>query len=97
MKNTNIMIQTMKIKSCVAVLLAAFTLGLTTSCADMFDIDSNRVVINHELNSTADSVYTTLGVLQCMRKVADRYVLLGEVRGDMVEINEEKFLKSCKD
>ena len=90
------MIQTMKIKSCVAVLLAAFTLGLTTSCADMFDIDSNRVVINHELNSTADSVYTTLGVLQCMRKVADRYVLLGEVRGDMVEINEESTKTSLR-
>ena len=96
MKNTKIMIKTMKIKSCVAALLAAFTLGLTTSCADMFDVDSNRVVINHELNTTADSVYSTLGVLQCMRKVADRYVLLGEVRGDMVEINEESTKTSIR-
>lgn len=90
------MIKTMKIKSFVAALLAAFTLGLTTSCADMFDVDSNRVVINHELDTTADSVYTTLGVLQCMRKVADRYVLLGEVRGDMVEINEESTKTSLR-
>lgn len=78
----------MKIKSCVAALLAAITLGLTTSCADMFDIESNRVVYDHEINSTADSVYTTLGVLQSLRKVADRYVILGEVRGDMAVINE---------
>ena len=78
----------MKIKSCIAALLVAFTLGLTTSCADMFDIESNRVVYNHEINSTADSVYTTLGVLQCMRKIADRYVILGEVRGDMAVVNE---------
>ena len=87
----------MKSKSCIAaLLLAVFTLGMTTSCEDMFDIDSNRVVIDHELNSTADSVYSTLGVLQCMRKVADRYVLLGEVRGDMVEINEESTKTSLR-
>lgn len=78
----------MKIKSCVVALLAAFTLGLMTSCEDIFDIPSNRVVYNHEINSTADSVYTTLGVLQGMRKIADRYVILGEVRGDMAMINE---------
>ena len=78
----------MKIKSCIAALLAVFTLGMTTSCEDMFDITSDRVVYDHEINSTADSVYTTLGVLQCMRKVADRYILLGEVRGDMAEITE---------
>ena len=78
----------MKIKSCIAALLAVFTLGMTTSCEDMFDITSNRVVYDHEINSTADSVYTTLGVLQCMRKVADRYIILGEVRGDMAEITE---------
>lgn len=78
----------MKIKSCVAALLAVFMLGLMTSCEDMFDIPSNRVVYDHEINSTADSVYSTLGVLQGMRKIADRYVLLGEVRGDMLQINE---------
>ena len=78
----------MNFKSCIAALLAVFILGMTTSCEDMFDITSNRVVYDHEINSTADSVYTTLGVLQCMRKVADRYILLGEVRGDMCEINE---------
>ena len=78
----------MKIKSCVAALLVVFSLGLMTSCEDMFDIQSNRVVYDHEINSTADSVYSTLGVLQGMRKIADRYVILGEVRGDMAMINE---------
>lgn len=78
----------MKIKSGIAALLAVFTLGMTTSCEDMFDIESNRVVYDHEINSTSDSVYSTLGVLQCMRKVADRYVILGEVRGDLAVINE---------
>ena len=81
----------MKSKSIIGAALAAiFTLGVTTSCEDMFDIDSSRVVIDkeHTLSSTADSAYTTLGILKCMQEIADRYVILGEVRGDMVEINE---------
>ncbi len=81
----------MKSKSIIGAALAAiFTLGVTTSCEDMFDIDSSRVVIDkeHTLSSTADSAYTTLGVLKCMQEIADRYIILGEVRGDMVEINE---------
>ena len=88
MKNRKMM-NTMKIKSCVAALLAVLSLGLMTSCEDMFDVPSNRVVYDHEINSTADSVYSTLGVLQCLRKVADRYIILGEARGDMAMIDEE--------
>ena len=80
----------MKSKSFIVALLTVSTLGLTTSCADMFDIDSTRVVYekDHNLDSTSDSVYTTLGVLQCMQQIADRYVILGEVRGDLCDIND---------
>lgn len=81
----------MKNRSIIGAALAAVvTLGVTTSCADMFDIESTRVVIekDHQLNSSADSAYSTLGVLQCMRQIADRYIILGEVRGDLLDINE---------
>ena len=81
----------MKSKSIIGAALAAIvTLGATTSCADMFDIDSTRVVTSdkHTLSTSADSAYSTLGVLQCMREIADRYIILGEVRGDLIEINE---------
>lgn len=78
----------MKIKLYVAALFAAFSIGLLSSCEDMFDIPSNRVVIEPEIGSTLDSVYYTLGALHSMRKVADRYVILGEVRGDMALISE---------
>ena len=84
------MIKTMKSKSIIgAVLAAIFTIGFTTSCEDMFNIESSRVIYeyNHDLGSTADSAYTTNGILQCVREIADRYVILGEVRGDLVEIN----------
>ena len=81
----------MKSKSIIGAALAAMvTLGVTTSCQDMFDIESSRVIVekNHNLDSSADSAYSTLGVLQAMRQVADRYIILGEVRGDLLEINE---------
>lgn len=86
----------MKSKSIIAALLAVFTLGVTTSCEDMFSIDSNRVVLEHEINTSADSVYTTLGVLQCVRKVADRYVILGEARGDNAQIDEKRTKTSLR-
>ena len=88
--NNKKMIKTMKSKSIIgAVLAAIFTIGFTTSCEDMFNIESSRVIYehNHDLGSTADSAYTTNGILQCVREIADRYVILGEVRGDLVEIN----------
>ena len=80
----------MKSKSFIVALLTISTLGLMTSCADMFDVDSTRVVYekDHNLDSTSDSVYTTLGALQAMQQIADRYVILGEVRGDLCEINK---------
>lgn len=80
----------MKSRSFIVALFIVSTLGLMTSCADMFDVDSTRVVYekDHNLDSTADSAYTTLGVLQSLRQIADRYVILGEVRGDLCEINE---------
>ena len=81
----------MKSKSIIGAALAAIvTLGATTSCADMFDIDSTRVIVTdkHTLSTSADSAYSTLGVMQCMREIADRYIILGEVRGDLMEINE---------
>lgn len=86
----------MKSKSFIAALLAVFTLGMATSCEDIFNIDSNRVAYTPEISSTADSAYYTLGVLKCMRAVADRYILLGEVRGDMAVIDEERAKTSLR-
>ena len=62
--NNNKMIKTMKSKSIIgAVLAAIFTIGFTTSCEDMFNIESSRVIYehNHDLGSTADSASVCLG------------------------------------
>lgn len=80
----------MKKKSIIGILFAGALTFMTTSCADIFDIGSNRVVYEHvhDLGSTADSVYSITGILHNLQQIADRYIILGEVRGDMVDVND---------
>ena len=77
-------------KSIIGLLFVGALTFMTTSCADMFNIESSRVnyEYNHKLDSSADSVYSTIGILHAFQQIADRYVILGEVRGDMVDINK---------
>ena len=77
-------------KSVIGLLFVGALTFMTTSCADMFNIDSSRIVYehNHKLDSSADSVYSTIGILHAFQQIADRYIILGEVRGDMVDLNK---------
>ena len=77
-------------KSVIGILFVGALTFMTTSCADMFNINSSRVVYehNHKLDSSADSVYSTIGILHAFQQIADRYIILGEVRGDMVDLNK---------
>lgn len=75
----------MKLKqiiACSALLLSAG--AATTSCEDMFTADNKLVTTNL---TPQDTVYQVMGILQRMQKLADRTVLLGEVRADLVEVN----------
>lgn len=61
---------------------------MVASCSSFFDEDSSYVIDadkNHLSNST-DTVYTVIGILNKLQAIADRTVLLGEARGDLVEI-----------
>ena len=76
-------------KSIISILFLG-ALMFATSCSDMFDIDSSRVRYEkyNTLDVTADSVYSVMGILHDLQLIADRYVILGEVRGDLVDVNE---------
>lgn len=65
-------------------------LGVFTACEDMLSVDSSSVQYEetHELNSAADSLYSVVGILSQLQTIADRTVLLGELRGDLVTDNE---------
>ena len=57
-----------------------------TSCSDMLETESDLVEFeeNHTLNHATDSVYSVMGILNKMQVIADRVVVLGEVRGDLM-------------
>ena len=61
-----------------------------TGCQDFFEPESNHIIFadSDHLNNPTDTVYSMVGILQKLQAIADRSVLLGEVRGDLVDVNE---------
>lgn len=59
--------------------------AVTTSCEDMLTVDNNLVTTNL---APQDTVYQVMGIVKRMQKLADRTVLLGEVRADLVTVDE---------
>ena len=61
-----------------------------TGCQDFFEPESNHIIFadGDHLNNPTDTVYSMVGILQKLQAIADRSVLLGEVRGDLVDVNE---------
>ena len=57
------------------------------SCSKMLETESDLVEFeeDHTLNHATDSVYSVMGIINKMQIIADRVVLLGEVRGDLVQ------------
>ena len=53
-----------------------------TSCEDILETDSDFVMYEKEntLDHATDSVYSVLGIISKMQTIADRIVLLGDVR-----------------
>ncbi len=62
-----------------------FTLG---SCADFFEQESDHVAFaeDYKLNHATDTIYGVTGILNKMQKLADRTIILGEARADLVDI-----------
>lgn len=56
-----------------------------TSCSDMLETESSRQNIEPTIGDKTDSVFYAFGILQAMQELADQYVLLGEMRGDLVK------------
>lgn len=65
--------------------------GGLVSCSDLLDTDSELVEYEKDntLDHTTDSVYSVLGIINTMQTIADRTVLLGEVRGDLITTTDD--------
>lgn len=84
----------MKRHTLLAAGFAVLTVGLSTSCEDMMDTSSSLVMFSedHFLDQPTDTVYSVMGIINKMQALADRTVLLGEVRGDLVNLTPEAAL-----
>lgn len=64
-------------------------LPLFTSCSDFLNQESEDVIYadKDHLNNATDTIYSLTGIMNKMQVIADRTILLGEMRGDLVDIN----------
>ena len=74
-------------KNIISILLLALTTGFGfTSCEDMLTPDMDR---HNEVDAIAsDTLYSYWGILKELQAISERYVILGECRGDLVQPTE---------
>ena len=68
-------------------LIGALLLTLFSSCEDIFESKSSSLDLDggEDITSTDQSIYSVMGILSQMQQLGERYVLLGELRGDLME------------
>lgn len=75
----------MKKKSIITMLCLIMGLGMaTTSCEDMLSSESDR----HSYEVAGDTLYSYWGILKSLQNIGERYVILGECRGDLIDGGE---------
>ena len=59
-----------------------------SACEDFFNQESEHVIFTEKdhLDNATDTVYSVTGILNKLQALADRTVLLGEARGDLVTV-----------
>lgn len=64
--------------------------SLLMSCDKMLEVDSDRFVKekNNQIDDERDALYTMLGTLAKLQLLGDRYVVLGELRADLMDVTE---------
>ena len=70
-------------------LLLGTAMVATTSCGDFLEQDSEQVIYADKghLGSASDTIYSVTGIMNKMQTLADRTILLGELRGDLMDVN----------
>ena len=77
----------MKMKNIFLVLLLLLSF---MSCGKMLETDSEMVEFasDNSLDTPEDTLYSVMGIIRQMQVVADRTVLLGEIRADLMHVND---------
>lgn len=65
-------------------------LSSLTSCQDMLDIDSSNYIDAEDkyFDSANDTLYSVAGILKQLQQLGERYVVLGELRGELMDVTE---------
>ncbi|MDD4431250.1 MAG: RagB/SusD family nutrient uptake outer membrane protein, partial [Bacteroidales bacterium] len=74
---------------CLGVLL--MTLPFVGGCDAMLDSDSERYNFEEDarLQTLHDTLYHIVGIFSEMQKLGDRYILLGELRADLMKVTDD--------
>ena len=74
-------------KIMIFTILSSFAL---VGCGDLLDVNSDRQVFVDEYNMKManDTLYSMFGVFSQLEKLSDSYVLLGELRGDLMDVTD---------
>lgn len=77
-----------RISYIIMTVLMACVGSVFTSCADFLDQESDRVISadKDHLNNASDTLYSVTGIMNKMQALADRTILLGELRGDLSDV-----------
>ena len=77
-----------RISYIIMMVLMAGVSSVFTSCGDFLDQESDRVIPadKDHLNNASDTLYSVIGVMNKMQALADRTILLGELRGDLSDV-----------
>lgn len=78
-------------KFLIASALPLVGLGGFTACTEA-DSDLVSFVEDNKLDMPNDTVYSVIGIVNKLQKVADRTILLGELRGDLTALTENATL-----
>lgn len=70
------------------IAISILAAGVLSSCDDFIYGDSDLVTYSDDmgLSSDADSLWSVVGIFRKVQAVADRTILLGEVRGDLTDL-----------
>lgn len=77
----------MKMRSIIYALSLAATIMAVSSCTET---DSSLVEFEEEnnLDQPSDTVYSVMGIIKKLQVIADRTVILGEIRGDLTTLTD---------
>lgn len=75
----------------LSIILPLGGVGGLTSCSDLLDTKSDMIEFSEDnkLNSTSDTLYSVMGIVRGIQTIADRTLLLGDIRSDQFTVTED--------